>query len=301
MGLYPPVVSSNPPVATRRYRSVEFFVDTSNGSDDGARPGDRPEKPLKTIKEAIARCNAGEMNIISVINAGHTVETTPIVIDKNNVTIRGFPSQNPGGSPPCTLVAPTDTAYFTINARDVVIRDFTIHAGVSWPAINHAITDYSYRTGIHNITFKAGLYGYAQGTANGAGHANESPSHEWAVTNCRFLAPLANGIYLDSNGSWGLIADNFFEYVGVGITAAIGCQSAGVRVLRNLFMTPTETGAEAIYLGNQTARWFVADNVANDASITASGANPFRDDSILNAWHNNYIGNDALGTPDLPT
>lgn len=300
MGLYPPIVSSNPPVLTRRFRSVEFFVDASRGSDSSARSGNRPEKPLLTIKEAISRCTDGEMNIISVINPGHTVETTPIVIDVNHVTIRGWPNQIPGQSPMCTLIAPTDTAYFTIAARDVVIRDFTIHAGASWPAINHSITPWSWRTGIHNITFKAGLWGYAQGNEAGTGHAFDSPAHEFAVTNCRFLAPLTGGIRLESNGSWGLIADNFFEGLTDGIHAAIGCQSAGVRILRNLFMMANENEGCAIYVGNQTARWFIANNVANDASVTASANNPFRDDSILNAWHGNYSGADVDCTPNAP-
>ena len=90
MGLYPPIVSSNPPVVTRRYNTVEWFVDGSNGSDSGMRPGNRPEKPLLTIKEAVARCTSGHQNVINMIAPGHVSEVNPVVIDKQFVTIRGW-------------------------------------------------------------------------------------------------------------------------------------------------------------------------------------------------------------------
>jgi len=289
MGLYPKIVSSNPPVVTRRYGAVEWFVDGSNGSDSGARPGNRPEKPLLTIKEAISRCNSGEQNIINVIAPGHVAETNPIVIDKQFVTIRGWPSQNGlDAQSPCTLVATVDAPYFTIAAQDVVIRDFTIHGGASYPTITHSEVAWSFRTGIHNVTFKAGTWGIQQGDGT-TGFQVDSPSHGWAITYCKFLPTLSvGGILLASNGSWGLIADNFFESAPLGIYAHLNCQSTAVQVLRNRFMCPAEAGGEAINIaGAALTRWIVADNMANDASNTASAASPYADANDASAWFRN--------------
>jgi len=290
MGLYPPIVSSNPPVLTRRYRTVEWFVSGSAGSDSGARSGNRPEKPLLTIKEAISRCTSGHNNVINVIDPGHVAETNPVVIDKQFTTVRGWPSQNGlDAQSPCTLVATVDAAYFTIAAQDVVIRDFTIHGGASHPTINFSPVAWSFRTGIHNVTFKAGTWGIAQGALDASGFVADAPSHGWAITYCKFLPTLsAGGIFLSSNGSWGLIADNYFEYVPLGVYAHLNCQSAAVQVLRNRFMTPTETGGEAIDIaGAAVTRWIVADNMANDASNTASNVAPYADNNDACAWFRN--------------
>jgi len=290
MGLYPPRVSSNPPVLTRRYDTVEFFVDGSNGSDDGSRPGDRPEKPLLTIKEAISRCNSGEQNIINMIAPGHVTETNPIVIDKQFVTIRGWPSQ--GGldcDSPMTCVATVDAAYFTIAAQDVVIRDMVIHGGASHPTINFSPVAWSFRTGIHNVTFKAGTWGIAQGALDASGFVADAPSHDWFITNCKFKPTLSSGgIFLASNGSWGVIADNYFESAPLGVYAHLNCLSAAVQVLRNRFMCPAEAGGEAIDIaGAALTRWIVADNMANDASNTASANSPYADANDACAWFRN--------------
>ena len=289
MGLYPPIVSSNPPVLTRRYDTVEFFVDGSNGSDDGSRPGDRPEKPLLTIKEAVSRCVSGEQNVINVIAPGHVAEVNPIVIDKQFVTIRGWPSQAPGGQSPCTLVATVDAAYFTIAAQDVCIRDFTIHGGASHPTINYSPVAWSFRTVIHNITFKAGTWGIAQGSLTAVGFVADAPSHGWAITECKFLPGLSvGGIMLASNGSWGLVADCFFEYMPEwGVYGHLNCQSAGVQVLRNRFMNLSDVVGNAIYIGTQATRWHVAGNQANDNDGAVQTNQPYFDQANASAWYAN--------------
>lgn len=291
MGLFPKRVASNPPVVTRRYDTVEFFVDGENGSDDGARPGDRPEKPLLTIAEAIDRCTNGEQNIINLIAPGHVTETNPIVIDKQFVTIRGWPSQNGlDAQSPMTCVATVDAPYFTIAAQDVVIRDMTIHGGASYPTITHQEVAWSFRTGIHNVTFKAGTWGIQQGDET-TGFRADSPSHGWAITFCKFLPTLSvGGILLASNGSWGLIADNYFESAPLGIYAHLNCQSTGNQFLRNRFMQPAEVAGGAITIEGVASRTLVIDNLANDASTTATAANPYLDGGNNNAWFRNSIG-----------
>jgi len=291
MGLYPPIVSSNPPVLTRRYGAVEWFVDGSNGSDSGSRPGNRPEKPLLTIKEAISRCNSGEQNIINVIAPGHVAEVNPIVIDKQFVTVRGWPSQSPSGYSPCTLVATVDAAYFTIAAQDVCIRDFTIHGGASHPVINYSPVAWSFRTVIHNVTFMAGTWGIAQGSLTAAGFVADAPSHNWAITECKFPAGLSvGGIMLASNGSWGVVENNFFEWQGFGVYGHLNCQSAGVRVRGNQFMLPVDTVVgNAVYVGTQATRWIVSDNDANDNSTTAAASNPYFDQANASTWYRNTV------------
>ena len=291
MGLFPKIVSSNPPVVTRRYHTVEWFVDGSNGSDDGARSGNRPEKPLLTFKEAISRCTSGHQNIINLIAPGHVAETNPIVIDKQFVTIRGWPGQ--GGidcQSPATCVATVDAPYFTIAAQDVVIRDLTIHGGASYPTITYQEVPWSFRTGVHNVTFKAGTWGIQQGDET-TGYRVDSPSHAWFITNCKFLPTLSvGGILLASNGSWGLIADNYFESAPLGIYAHLNCGSTGNQFLRNRFMLPADTvQGNAITIEGVASRTIVADNDANDGSTTAAASNPFLDGGNLNAWFRNTV------------
>ncbi len=302
MGLYPPRVSSNPPVVTRRYRTVEFFVDGENGSDDSTRPGDRPEKPLLTIKEAVSRCTSGEQNIINMIAPGHVTETNPIVIDKQFVTIRGWPSQSPFGQSPMTCVATVDASYFTVAAQDVCIRDMTIHGGASHPTIDHQVVPWSFRVVIHNITFKAGTYGIKQG-----GHATpdfeaDAPSHGWAITQCKFLPGLSlGGIALESNGSWGLIEDNFFESMIDAVYTTNNCQSHGVLVRGNRIMTASDDHVgQGIYLATNVGRWVLTGNIAGYAQTAAMTNNPFHDVGNDSLWVNNYGSAPAAGAELVP-
>lgn len=299
MSLYPRIVKTDPDVLVRRLDTDQWYVDGSNG-DDG-HDGDRPEKPLATFLEAVDRCTNGHMDVINAVAPGHVTEANPIVLDKQFITVRGWPSQNPGGQSPCTLVATVDAAYFTIAAQDVVVKDFTIHGGASYPTIDFNEVAWSFRTGIHNVTFKAGTWGIAMANAAG-GFQQDKPSHGWAITECKFLPALsAGGILLASNGSWGLIADNFFEYAPYAIYGHLNCQSTGVQVLRNRIMCPSDdVVGRGIYVGTQATRWIVADNYAGDASTTAMTFNPFFDQANASSWFNNYINNDVAGTPDDP-
>lgn len=301
MGLYPKIVASNPPVLTRRYGSVEYFVDGSNGSDSSSRPGNRPEKPLLTIAEAIDRCTNGEQNIINLIAPGHVTETNPIVIDKQFVTIRGWPSQNGlDAQSPMTCVATVDDSYFTVAAQDVVVRDMTIHGGASAPTIDFNEVAWSFRTGLHNLTFKAGTWGIAMANDAANGFQQDKPSHGWAITFCKFLPTLsAGGVLLASNGSWGLVADNFFEQTPYAIYGHLNCQSAGVQVLRNRILVPSDdVVGRGIYVGTQATRWFVAGNRTNDAVPGALTFNPYFDQADASAWMDNMIGGGVDTAPD---
>ncbi len=297
MGLFPRIVKSDPDVLVRRMRAVQWFVDSSNGDDGNA--GNRPERPLETIAEAVDRSTNGLMDVINVTEPGHVAETNPIVLDKQFITVRGFPSQIPGQAPPCTLVATVDDSYFTIAAQDVVVKDFTIHGGASQPAIDFQEVAWSFRTGVYNCTFKAGTWGIQTGGGIGA---VDSPSHGWAFVGNRFEPTLSSGgIHCRSNGSWGLIADNWFESVPYAIYLHLNNQNSGGRILRNHIMCPSDdVVGRGIYIGTQSNRYIVADNYAGDASTTPMTFNPFFDQNNDNSWFNNYINNDTAGTPDDP-
>jgi len=289
MGLYPPIIKSTADVLTRRLQGVEFFVDQNFGSDDGSRSGNRPEKPLQTITEALSRCVGGRNDIINVTSTTHVADTCPIVIDKPNTWIRGYPSLCPGGQAPCTLITLTDAAYFTIAAAAVTISDFTISGGAAHPTINYDPVAWAQNSVIHNVTFMNGTWGIAQGAKDATGFVADAPTHRWSITECNFLPTLSvGGIMLASNGSWGLIADCYFESAPLGVYAHLNCQSAAVQVLRNRFMCPAEDGGEAINIaGAALTRWIVADNMANDASNTASANSPYADANDACAWFRN--------------
>ena len=217
------------------------------------------------------------------------------------MTIRGWPSQNPGGSSPCTLVSTAADSYFTVAAQDVVIRDFTIHANAAHPAIDFETAAYSYRCGVHGVTFKAGTWGIVMGEDVGDSAA-DAPSHHWAITNCIFTPTLSGGgIYLDSNGSWGLIKDNYFEYMPYGIYIPHGSQNLAGRILNNHFMLPSDdVVGRAIWIGNGVTRWIVQDNYANDGTTAAMASNPFSDSPNTNFWVNNYGSAPAAGAELVP-
>jgi hypothetical protein len=188
-----------------------------------------------------------------------------------------------------TCVATVDASYFTIAAQDVVIRDMTIHGGASHPTIDYQEVPWSFRTGVHNVTFKAGTYGIKQGGHAFPSFLADAPSHGWAITECKFLPGLSlGGICLESNGSWGLIADCFFENMVNGILTSNNAQGAGVQILRNAIMTDVDTLVGAgIHLETNVSRYLVMDNVANNADHTASAQTPYFDAGTDNLWVRN--------------
>ena len=298
MGLYPRIVTIEPPATVRRLYTNHWYVDAGYGSDNAS--GNRPEAPLATILEAITRSSNGEMDVIHVVAPGHVTEVNPIVVNKQFVTIQGWPSQSPLGHSPCTLVATVDAAYFTIAAQDVCIRDFTIHGGASHPVINYSPVAWSFRTVVHNITFMAGTWGVAQGGLSAATFVASAPSHNWIITDCKFMAGLSlGGIFLMSNGSWGVIADNFFDTCANAIYANIDCQSQRVQCVRNRILVPSDDQVgRGIYIGTNAGGWFVADNDANDLTPAALTNNPYFDQANTSAWFRNVVG--GAGFTEVP-
>jgi len=298
MGLYPPIVHVEPDSLVRRLYTNQWYVDATNGDNDS--DGNRPEKPLETIAEAVDRSTNGNMDVINVVEPGHVAEATPIVLNKSFLTVRGWPSQSPFGHSPCTLVAPTDTAYFTIAAQDVCVRDFTIHGGASWPVINYSPVAWSFRTVVHNVTFNSGTWGIAQGGLTAATFVADAPSHNWSISDCKFMAGLSlGGVFLMSNGSWGVIADNFFDTCANAIYANIDCQSQRVQCVRNRILVPSDDQVgRGIYIGTNAGGWFVADNDANDMIPTTITNNPYFDQANLSAWFRNVAG--GAGFTELP-
>ena len=300
MGLYPPIVKSNVDVLTRRLGGVEWFVDSSFGSNAGSRSGNRPEKPLLTIAEALDRCTAGRYNIINVLAPGHVTEANPIVVDKSYTWIRGVPSISPYGDPPTTLVATVNDSYFTLAATDITISDLTIHGGAAHPAIEFNAVAWSQRNVIHNCVFRAGLWGIAMG-GDPFDSAIDSPSHHWAISNCKFEGTLTGGgIYVDSNGSWGTIANNYFDRVPFGIAFPNTHAGAAHQVLDNRFVCPTDDVVGRAILLTAGTSCLLTGNVAGFNQTAAMTFNPFVDTPNTNFWVNNYGSAPAAGAELVP-
>jgi len=192
-------------------------------------------------------------------------------------------------------------SYFTIAAQDVVVRDFTIHGGAAHPAIDFQSVPWSFRTGIYNCCFKAGTWGVAMGEDVG-GSVADAPSHGWAIVGCRFEAPLGGGgIYIDSNGSWGLIKDNYFESVPYGIYFPTGGQSAAGRILNNRIMcSADDVAGRGIWMGAGSTRWIIQGNFAGFSQTAAMTFNPFLDNGNANFWVNNYGSAPVSGAELVP-
>ena len=282
MGLYPPREESH--LANQRLRkySKNWYVDGYYGDDDASNPGDRPEKPLYTITEALDRCTAGQYDTIYVSRAA-VIEATPIVVNKSSVRIIGDPYTVPGSAANCVVIATGDTDCFTFAAADISIEGFMLQAGATSAGVGFTAVVGGVRQRIEKCTFYTGAYGVL------APNAADSPSHYLSVLDCLFLpsGSTTGGISYGSNGSWPIFRGNFFEYVAAPNIYVWGSGHAGGRIENNKFMVSADAAGIAITIGANATRYTVADNCANNAAQDAITANPFVDTPGTSAWYRN--------------
>lgn len=288
MGLYPRVARSRLANYDDRIGTTHWYVDYVHG-DDG-HSGDRVEKPLATLTEAVARATDDTYDIIHVICAVHIGEVIPVVVNKRSVEIVGMQGAYPGGQPACWLIPVDDNPYFTISAGDVQIKDFFITGGASGPCINFGAGAGNVRIGIHNCYFAMGTFGI-----HSVGTASYRPAHHLAITNCQFENSLSlGGIHLGSNGSWPLIYNNHFDQCPGPQLDMTDFHGFGGKIFDNHFALDSDTAGEAITIGVNAGRNIFKGNRANDAGITAMAANPFVDNGVANHWFDNYRCNAVL-------
>jgi len=285
MGLYPRISENYPSGLPEHPTGRVFYVHSQLGSNDN--PGNRPEKPFKTVAYAISQCLDDENDVIFVTTSVQ-VEDQPIVVNKRAVQIIGLPSNAPNYAQQgrCWFFPDGHLAggVFTLSAGDVVIKNFMFWGTAGQPCIDFAAEATAVRQVIDNCSFHKGSYGIQTGATP------NTPSHYLTITNCMFHEQLSvGGILLASNGSWPLIADCFFETVP-GPNISITGGMAGGRIEKCLFMLDSDTEGEAITLGAACSRWWVLDNVANDNTTAAITANPYLEQGDDNAWCGNSKG-----------
>lgn len=289
MGLFPATTISNPSGLPQGPLSNVYFVDYNNGNDSN--PGNKREQPLESITAAIAKCGDAQGDTIFVTSPVHVEATLPIVVNKQGVSIYGLPGHEPGQQPGTWIWPISDNPVFTLSAGDVKIYNFLLWGGASGPCINFGAGATNVRIGIHNCSFHQGTHGVR------AGPALLSPSHYLSITDCHFGPTLSvGGISLESNGSWPIIARNFFDSIAM---PNVYCTLPGVggRCYDNVFMLPADTTVGgAIHLEN-AGRWSVYRNYANDSTVAAITNNPYRDVLQANAWYDNVIGGGAVTAP----
>jgi hypothetical protein len=117
----------------------------------------------------------------------------------------------------------------------------------------------------------------------------DSPSHHWAITNCKFEGTLTGGgVYVDSNGSWGVIADNYFDRVPYGIALPNTHAGAAHQIINNRFLIPSDDATGRAILLTAGTSCLVTGNLAGDNATAAMANNPFVDTPNTNFWTNNY-------------
>jgi hypothetical protein len=294
MGLYPKIEKGFPPDLPQGLNSKQFFVDRVNGDDNDL--GDRRERPLASITEALSRCTNATYDTIYVTQSVHVEATQPIVCNVQGVHIMGLPGVPDGGQAHTWIFPSVNPAggIFNIGAGDVRISNFMIWGTAGQPCIDFSAEATAVRIWIDHCAFSVGTYGVQTGPAP------NQPSHYLTITNCFFDPTLTvGGIGLFSNGSWPLIADNFFEYVpGPVIDVNIAANSAGGRILRNHIILPADdTVGDGIYIATGNTRYLVADNYCNNAAPDAITNNPFMDVDNASVWMNNLIGGGADTAP----
>ena len=283
MGLYPPIETSHLTNQIRGLRSNNWYVHGADGSDDS--PGDRPEKPLATLQEALDRCNNGDYDSIYITRGVVTGETTPFLLDKANVRIIGDPYAVARQSNNCGIIATGDTDCFTMQAADVSLYGMALYAGATSAGVGFAVLPWSQRNIIQRISFMTGAYGVLSGAAA------DSPGHHLTILESHFNAAgnTTNGIFLRSNGSWVIIRDNFFDTPAVPAVLITGGMAAG-QILDNDFILSEDTEGGAITMGATPYRWLIKNNTANDNTTAAMTANPFLEQGDDNIWVGNSKG-----------
>jgi len=287
MGLYPKIETSHLANQLRGKRSNNWYVHGADG-DDGS-PGNRPEKPLATLQEALDRCDNGDYDTIFITRGVVVGETTPFLLDKANVRIIGDPYAVPQQSTNCAVIATGDTDVFTFSASDIAIEGLALYAGATSAGVGFASIPWSQRNLIEKCAFVVGGYGVY------ADNIIDSPGHHLTIQDNLFMGSMGalGGINISSNGSWELIQRNHFDFlVGGNIVLAPSGVVAG-RILDNTFMLSADTEGLAITLGANCTRFLVLNNMANDNAVDAITANPFLDNGTTNAWAGNTKGGGA--------
>ena len=291
MGLYPRIETSHLANQLRGLRSNNWYVHGADGNDSS--PGDRPEKPLATLQEALDRCNNGDYDTIFVTRGVVTGETTPFLCDKANVRIIGDPHAVDGSSTNCAVIATGDTDCFNIGAADVTISGFALYAGATHSGIVFEPLAWMQRVLIEKCSFMAGAYGVL--SLNEA----DAPYHHFTVQDC-FFNPAGNtsgGISYGSNGSWPIFRRNHFDLIaGAPCIYVWGSGHVGGRIQDNTFVLVADAAGSAITVGANATRYMITNNIANDAAQDAITANPFVDTPGTSVWSRNVKG--AAGYTD---
>ena len=292
MGLYPRKAMSNLANYDRRLGSNHWYVDINHGDNDS--PGDRPEKPLLTIAEAVDRATDDTHDVIHLTVYVHAWEATPIVLNKRSLEVVGLMGPALGMQPQTWLVPVGNTPYFTIAAGDVSIKNFFITGGAAGPCINFGPADAGMvRNSIDNCYFASGTWGVETGGVN-------TPSHHLAITDCVFEGSLTEGgIYYAANGSWNLFKNNWFDRIPQGIIVISAGGTNSGRITNNLFSLQTGFGnGDAIAMMGSSAGYYITDNQAIDPGTDAnSGGSPFGDNGTGNMWGYNTDGATVAEAP----
>lgn len=291
MGLYPPIETSHLTGQLRGLRSNNWYVHGADGNDDS--PGDRPEKPLATLQEALDRCNNGDYDSIFVTRGVVTGEVTPFVLDKANVRIIGDPYAVPQQSTNCAVIATGDTDVFTFSASDVSIRGLALYAGAGSAGVGFASIPWSQRNLIERCAFVVGGVGiYADNIV-------DSPGHHLTIQDNLFMGSMGanGGISLQSNGSWEIIQRNHFDYlVGIAIFRG-GAGVAAGRILNNTIMLDSDTDHVGINLAANVDRYWVEGNRCNNNQLAAMTQNPYLDNGTTSVWVDNTKGGALTDVP----
>jgi hypothetical protein len=294
MSLYPRIETSHLSNQLRGLDSKNWYVHGADGNDSS--PGDRPEKPLATLQEALDRSTAAAYDTIFVTRGVVTGEVTPFVLDKANIRIVGDPRAVPSQSTNCAVIATDDTDCFTFSASDVSIEGFALYAGATSAGVGFAEVAWSQRNLIERCAFVVGGYGIY------ADNIIDSPGHHLTIQDNLFMGSMGalGGIHMQSNGSWYLYQRNHFDMVaGVNLFCGGRGNSAG-RILNNTFIIPTDTEGLAINLNANMSRYLVMDNFANLNTLAVGAQNPFLDAGTTNVWVRNVEGGSAGFTDAAP-
>ena len=290
MGLYPLVQVNYPSGLPEHSHGNIFYVNYYTGTDTTSwKQGTKASRPFKTITFALTQCDDDDNDIIYVTTHVQ-VEAQPIVVNKRAVQIIGLPRNTPHAQQARCWIFPdahVTGGVFTIGAGDVVIKNFMFWSTAGQPCIDFTSEATAVRITIDQCSFHVGSWGIQTGVLGVA--VINAPSHYLTITNCLFDPNLSvGGIDLSSDGSWNLIADNFFELVP-GPVIHMQMASSGGRILRNHFVLDSDTAGEAITLSTGT-RWLIADNIANDAAPDSITANPYTDTPNTHVWARNVKG-----------
>jgi len=270
-----------------------FYVD-SGGSNSNS--GLLPSDPFATVTYAISKCTTSQGDVVQLLGNSPSSPTDaglfPIVVDKNNITIRGLLSN--GLLSDSGLASDgADEACFEINAHYVTIEDLYLGCqGTGGNTVSGIIDGHS-SVAYWGFTLRRCMLGIQGSSKYGiAGKSGIGPY--LLIEDCVFGRGKSTNwfttaaIAIPDNATGGIIRNNYITGGTIGIS--IAGTAVDIRIIDNHIQMYSDGKGAGITIGSGSGSGiYVAGNHASFGSAADENV-PYVDDNTAdaNTWGQNW-------------